>query len=100
MVMWEVHLKLTSIVLQPCALYPLTDSHCPQGAIFAIGAIITVVPGSTIMSNAAENGAGGGIYCSSSAANFSGTNFTANDAVWGGGEDAHVADCCVVPSTC
>ncbi len=88
--------NLLNPVHSPCSTI-LTGS---QGAIVAFGAIITVGQGSTITSNTAVSGAGGGIYCSSSAANFNGTVFTANKAVWGGGEDVHVTDCFVVPSTC
>lgn len=57
----------------------------PQGAVSSFSGTITTEEGSTFTSNTAIAGAGGGIYCSTCVANFTGGIFTANRAVWGGG---------------
>lgn len=82
------HRKLTRIAPTTCAICSMFNG-C-QGAISTFGANI-LVEGATIASNTAGSGAGGGAYCSSSAASFNTSNFVANEAVWGGGEAEYVA---------
>lgn len=60
-----------------------------QGAISAFDTKITVM-GSALTSNTAAAGAGGGIYCWASVTSIDGSFFTANDAIWGGGECSHL----------
>eukprot|EP00903_Cladosiphon_okamuranus_P016944 g15619.t1 len=55
------------------------------GAVSSFSGTITTEEGSTFSNNTAIAGAGGGLYCSTCVANFTGGIFTANRAVWGGG---------------
>lgn len=81
-------LKPTRITSPLGAFYPLQTPHSLvfEGAISTFDAKITTAEGSTFTSNTAGNGAGGGIYCSVSVVSLNGSIFTANEAVWGGGE--------------
>lgn len=49
------------------------------------GSTFVAENGTLFNGNEAIDGAGGGIYCSSSVAAFSESIFTANEALWGGG---------------